>query len=59
MINIKAIQKNKSIVFVPKKKTCKRAALWCHYLNEDKKKDGVNHPVKPIQLSLLFSQKRR
>ena len=58
MIEIKAIQKNKSIVFVPKRKTCKRASLWCHYLNEDKKKDGVNHPVKSIQLSFLFCKNR-
>ena len=59
MIEIKAIQKNKSIVFVPKRKTSKQAILWCHYLNEDKKKDGVNHPVESIQLPLFCENRRK
>tara|TARA_Y100001973_G_C5055144_1_gene259797 strand:- start:94 stop:303 length:210 start_codon:yes stop_codon:yes gene_type:complete len=59
MIDIKAIQKNNRFIFVPKKKNCKRSVLWCYYLNEDKKKDGVNHPVESIQLPLFCENRRK
>tara|TARA_R100000664_G_C2679944_1_gene88393 strand:- start:476 stop:640 length:165 start_codon:yes stop_codon:yes gene_type:complete len=54
MVEIKATHKNGKIVFLPKKKKCIKSNLWAKYLNEDKKKAGVNQPIKITQIPLFL-----